>query len=252
MNYKALVTSGSKGLGKAVVEKLVENGIKTFFTSSSNENIINVEKELGESTVGVKCDIFEDKDVENLLKIVENEEFDILVINSPGPKAGVVFEITPDDWKSHFDSIFLNPVKIMEKCAKIMMKKNYGRILVITSVSVKKPIDNLLISNCLRAALTSYVKSLAKKVAPFGVTVNTIAPGYTLTDRVKFLIEDRMKRENKEYKEVYDSIASMIPAKRIADVKEFADAAYFLVSKEASYITGTSLIVDGGLTEYPF
>ncbi|MGA1845474.1 SDR family oxidoreductase [Deferribacter abyssi] len=252
MKYKALVTSGSKGLGKSVVEKLVNNGIKTFFTSSSKKNITSIEKELGKSCVGVKCNIFEGKDVENLLKTIEKEEFDILVINSPGPKAGEVFEITDEDWKSHFDSIFLNPVKIIEKCAKIMMKKRYGRILVITSVSVKKPIDNLLISNCLRAALTSYVKSLAKKVASFGITVNTIAPGYTLTDRVKFLIEDKMKRENKKYEEVYSSIANIIPAKRIADVEEFANAAYFLVSKEASYITGTSLVVDGGLTEYPF
>ncbi|BAI81629.1 3-oxoacyl-[acyl-carrier-protein] reductase [Deferribacter desulfuricans SSM1] len=249
MNKKALVTSGSKGLGKAVVDKLVENGIKTFWTTSKNLKYDNNDNSL---SIPIKCDIFNKDDVENLLNIIKKEKFDLLVINSPGPKAGNVFEITENDWKSHFDSVFLNPVKIMEEAAKFMMDKKFGRILVITSVSVKKPIDNLLLSNCLRAALTSYVKALAKKLAPFNVTVNTIAPGYTLTERVDYLIKEKMKTMNKSYEEMYQELASQIPANRIADVKEFSSAAYFLLSDEASYITGTTLTVDGGFTDYPF
>ena len=250
MNLKALVTSGSKGLGKAVVQKLAENNIETYFTTSNSKNLNTFQNNT--NITGIKCDIFNDNDVNKLINNVNEKKYDLLVINSPGPKAGEVFEINPEDWQNHFNSIFLNPIRIMETAAKHMMDKKFGRILVITSVSVKKPIDNLLISNCLRAALTSYVKALAKKVAPFGVTVNTIAPGYTLTDRVKFLIEDKMKRENKTYDEIYNQIASNIPMKRIADVEEFANAALFLLTKEASYITGTSLIVDGGMTDYPF
>jgi len=249
MNKKALVTSGSKGLGKAVVDKLVENGIKTFWTTSKDLKNKNIDNNL---SVPIKCDIFNKEDVENLLNILKDEKFDILVINSPGPKAGSVFEITENDWKLHFDSIFLHPILIMEEAAKLMIEKKFGRILVITSVSVKKPIDNLIISNCLRAALTSFVKSLSKKVAPYNITVNTIAPGYTLTERVEYLIKEKMKSENKSYDEVYKSLASQIPANRIADTEEFANAAYFLISDEASYITGTTLVVDGGLTEYPF
>jgi 3-oxoacyl-[acyl-carrier protein] reductase len=242
-NKVALVLASSKGLGKAVAIELAKEGAKVIICGTDASALKHAESEIESiapgNVVSVVCDITDEGQRKNLIQrsVKAFGDIEILVTNTGGPAAGPFEQFTLDDWKHLYNLLFLSAVDIIQHVLPGMKKKGFGRILTITSVAVKQPADNLISSNAVRTSLLGLVKSLSNEVAPFGITVNNLLPGYTNTNRLEKLIE-----KNPEVNKVKDTI----PMKRFGTAAEFAAAAVFLASARASYITGQSLAVDGG------
>lgn len=239
----ALVLASSKGLGKAVAIELANEGAKVIICGTDAVALAATKAEIEaiapNNVVSIICDITDEAQRKNLVEqsVQAFGPIEILVTNTGGPAAGPFEQFKLDDWKYLYNLLFLSAVDIIQQVLPAMKKKGFGRILTITSITVKQPADNLISSNAVRTSLLGLVKSLSNEVAIYGITVNNILPGYTTTNRLKHLIE-----KNPKVNEVIETI----PMKRFGTTAEFAAAAAFLVSERASYITGQSLAVDGG------
>ena len=243
-NKVALVLASSKGLGKAVAIELAKEGARVIICGTDANALAVTEAEIRSVSPGnvlsVVCDITDEKQRKNLVEQSAKAfgNIDILVTNTGGPAAGTFEQFNLDDWKHFYNLMFLSAVDIIQQVLPGMKQKGFGRILTITSITVKQPADNLISSNAVRTSLLGLVKSLSNEVAIHGITVNNLMPGYTTTNRLKDLIEKNPK---------LNELINTIPIKRFGTPEEFAAVAAFLVSERASYITGQSLAVDGGL-----
>jgi 3-oxoacyl-[acyl-carrier protein] reductase len=226
-----LVLAASRGIGRAVADVLSQEGAEVTICARNEELL----KRSGHRYV--VCDLR--KDLNPLFKKVK--EVDILVLNTGGPKAGFFDELMDEDFKEAIDSLFLNMIKIVRNYLPAMKEKGWGRIVAITSFSVISPIENLYTSNSARMALTGFLKTLSFEVAPYGITVNCVAPGWTETERVKELLSEEKKKQ----------VESQIPMRRMAKPEEIASVVAFLCSEKASYLTGQTIVVDGGLSKFP-
>jgi len=240
----AIVLASTKGLGKSVAIELAQEGANVAICGRDIAALQATKMELKKLGSGIiiaeNCDILDAKD---RMRFFENAKsglgsIDILVTNTGGPDAGSFGDFGLEDWRRFYESMFLSAVDFIQMVLPGMKEKGFGRILTITSVSVKQPVDNLISSNAVRTALLGLVKSLSNELAPLGITVNNIMPGYTMTDRLTQLLEGNPN---------VDKLKESVPMKRFGKVEEFAAAAVFLLSERASYITGQSLAVDGGL-----
>lgn len=242
-NKVALVLASSKGLGKAVATELAREGAKVIICGTDAKALSATEAEIQSISPGnvtsFVCDITDESQRKRLVEqsVKAFGEIEILVTNTGGPAAGGFDQFNIEDWKNLYNLLFLSAVDIIKQVLPGMKKKKFGRILTITSITVKQPVDNLISSNAVRTSLVGLVKSLSNEVAAYGITVNNLLPGYTETNRLKHLIEKNPK---------VDEVKETIPMKRFGKPEEFAAAAAFLVSERASYITGQSLAVDGG------
>jgi 3-oxoacyl-[acyl-carrier protein] reductase len=238
---RALVTAASKGLGRACAETLAAEGARVFISSrdpAAIESTAKAIKAAGWAAVDVS------KDVEGLVEQSRAKlgGLDILVVNAGGPPPGT-FESTPlESWEPAFRLTLMSAVRLVKASLPDLKKSGQGRIVFITSVSVRQPIATLALSNSLRAAVTGMAKTLARELAPEGITVNCLAPDTILTDRVRQLaagaggdLEEELKRR-----------AAATPMKRFGDPAEFGAACAFLCSRQAGYITGQTVGVDGG------
>ncbi len=242
-NKVALVLASSKGLGKAVAIELAKEGARVIICGTDAKALAATEAEIQTispgNVVSFICDITDETQRKRLVdqSVKAFGGIEILVTNTGGPAAGNFEQFNLDDWKNLYNLLFLSAVDVIQQVLPAMKKKKFGRILTITSISVKQPVDNLISSNAVRTSLLGLVKSLSNEVAAYGITVNNLLPGYTNTNRLEQLVEKNPKvNEAKE----------TIPMKRFGTPAEFAAAAAFLVSERASYITGQSLAVDGG------
>jgi 3-oxoacyl-[acyl-carrier protein] reductase len=174
------------------------------------------------------------------------KRIDILVTNTGGPPAGSFGSLSHENWRDAVDSLLYSVVELTRLALPGMKERRWGRILNVTSIAAKQPVESLLLSNSLRAGVTGFAKTLANEVAGCGVTVNNIMPGYTATERVEELAETLANREGVDPKEIRSRWEAEIPMKRLGNPREFAALAAFLVSERASYITGSSIAVDGG------
>ena len=239
----ALILASSKGLGKSVAYGLGQEGARIVICGREEKTLFataeEIKNETGSEVYPIICDLSKKIDRKNLVGLAMNKwgRIDILVTNTGGPPTGQFEEFDLNDWEKVFNHLFLSATDIIKRVLPSMKKNGYGRVLTITSMAVKQPIENLIISNAIRTGLVGFVKSLSNEVASSGITVNNIMPGWTMTDRLKQLISD-----NPDFEKAIDSI----PMKRFGTPEEFASAAIFLVSDKASYITGVSLPVDGG------
>ncbi|MFL3050220.1 MAG: SDR family oxidoreductase [Candidatus Neomarinimicrobiota bacterium] len=239
----ALILASSKGLGKSVAYGLGQEGARIVICGREEKTLFATAEEIKNETASevypIICDLSKKLDRKNLVDLAMNKwgRIDILVTNTGGPPTGQFEEFDLNDWEQVFNHLFLSATDIIKRVLPSMKKNGYGRILTITSMAVKQPIETLITSNAIRTGLVGFVKSLSNEVASSGITVNNIMPGWTMTDRLKQLISD-----NPDFEKAIDSI----PMKRFGTVEEFASAAIFLVSDQASYITGVSLPVDGG------
>ena len=242
-NKVALVLASSKGLGKAVAIELAKEGAKVIICGTDSGALAAAEKEIQAIAPGNVAafisDITDETHRKHLVEQSVNKfgDIEILVTNTGGPAAGPFEKFGLDDWKHIYNLLFLSAVDIIKQVLPGMKRKGSGRILTITSVAVKQPADNLIASNAVRTSLVGLVKSLSNEVAPFGITVNNLMPGFTRTNRLEHLIENDPG---------VNKVKDTIPMKRFGNIDEFAAAAAFLVSDRASYITGQSLAVDGG------
>lgn len=226
-----LVAAGSQGLGKAIAEAFVAAGYTVYTCSRHTTKPIK-------GTRHIICDLIDPKQINQLVSTIGL--VDILVTNAGGPKPGQFADISDLDWQAAFELTFLSAVRLIRAALPAMQKNHWGRIICLTSISVKQPIQNLITSNALRAAVTNLAKSLANEVAADGITVNVVAPGMFETDRLHQLYPTQPE---------LDRAKSLIPARRFGQVAELAATVVFLASEQASYINGVLLPVDGGLTK---
>ncbi len=248
----ALITASSKGIGRAVAEALAAEGCNITLCSRTKDDLIKTSDEIkvkyGGDPFWCVCDLNKQKDIESTINSVNNQfgHIDILVNNCGGPISGFFRDLSDEDWQSAFEQVLLSSVRLSNFVLPGMLLREWGRIINITSVSVKQPIDNLMLSNSLRSGVIGFAKSLSNEVAKHNVTVNNVAPGYTLTNRLYELAVVRAKNSGKSHEEILADTAKQIPMDRLGSPEEIAAAVAFLASKQASYITGNTIQVDGG------
>jgi 3-oxoacyl-[acyl-carrier protein] reductase len=248
----ALVAAASRGLGRAVAEELAAEGAALVLCARDQntlaETAATIADQSGAHVLAVPTDV---TDHDQLKRLVESgiERFgriDILVTNAGGPPAGTFEQITREQWEQAALLTLYSAIELARLVLPGMKKRRWGRILNITSIAVKQPVENLMLSNSLRAGLTGFARTLANEVAADGITVNNILPGYTRTERLEDLAVMMAEKQGISASEFRSRWEAEIPMRRLGEPREFAALAAFLVSERASYITGTSMQVDGG------
>lgn len=248
----ALVCAASQGLGYAVAAELAAEGASQILCSRNDKKLQDACNSIRESSgadmLGVAGDLSQSADIENIVAagIARFGKIDILVTNTGGPPAGQFDSLTRESWDDATNLLLHSVLDLTRLVLPGMKERRWGRILNITSIASKQPVDNLMLSNALRAGLTGFAKTLATEVAADGVTVNNILPGYTRTERLDELIGFLAEKESITADQVRRRWEVEIPMRRLGETREFAALAAFLVSERASYITGSSIAVDGG------
>ncbi|MES2356845.1 MAG: SDR family oxidoreductase [Gemmatimonadota bacterium] len=248
----ALVTASSRGLGRAVAEELAAEGANLVLCarsqSSLDETVRAITRSSGVRVISVVADISDPAAVERIWNSAQDEfgRVDILVNNAGGPPAGPFEAHPPSAWTDAWRLTFESAVNMTRSVLPGMKQRLWGRIINITSIAVKQPVDSLILSNSVRAAVTGFARTLANEVATYGVTVNNVMPGYTLTDRIAHLAESNATRRGTTAEAEIAAMESQIPMRRLGTPREFAAMVAFLASERASYTTGASIPVDGG------
>lgn len=248
----AIVLAASKGMGFAVALGLAREGCRVAICARRKPDLERAAKEIetqtGRPVFRRALDVDRRASIGPFLKAVKREigSPDILVVNGGGPPPGTPLDLPDRVWEEAARSTLFSAIYWMRAVAPGMMKRGWGRILAIESVSIKSPIDNLAMSNTMRAGVAGFAKSLARAAAPKGVTVNVLCPGMIKTDRLKSLAADRAKKAGTSIEEIFKRMEAEIPAGRIGTPDDFAAAAVFLASEPARYITGTVIQIDGG------
>src|SRR5882724_4357463 len=248
----AFVAAASRGLGRAVAEELAAEGCALILCARNEEALNKTCEEIAEThgsqVLGLTCDVSDPYAVERTIAagIEHFGTIDILVTNAGGPPTGRFETLDRDAWESATHLTLRSVVELCRSVVPHMRARKWGRILNITSIAVKQPVANLMLSNSLRAAVTGFARTLANELATDGITVNNILPGYTKTERVEELAMALSTRDSQDPSSLYAKWEAEIPMKRLGEPREFAALAAFLVSERASYITGTSTTVDGG------
>ncbi|WP_027408336.1 SDR family oxidoreductase [Anoxybacteroides tepidamans] len=250
----ALVVASSQGLGKAIAQQLVLEGVNVMITSRNEEKLKEVEQELRSLHKGnvayVQADVTKQEDIERLVeKTVETYgTIDLLVNNAGGPPAGTFETITDEEWYKAFELNLLSYVRII-RTALPYLKRNGGKIVNIASSSIKEPIPGLLLSNTFRTGIVGLTKTLATEFAQYNILINTVAPGRIATERVAFLDQINAEKFGITKEEMEARMKSTIPLGRYGTPEEFAKVVTFLLSGANSYMTGQSFIVDGGMVK---
>ena len=233
---RALITAASKGLGRACAAALAQEGAHVFIVSRDDARLAETEREIG-AAGHLAVDLSRLGGPERAVEAAAARlgGLDILVCNAGGPPPGT-FESTPvDAWEAGYNLTLMSTVRLTKAALPLLKESGRGRIVNITSISVRQPIPNILLSNAFRSAVTAMAKTLSAEVASFGVTVNNLAPGTIMTDRVRQLYEDNI-----------EGLAIGIPAGRVGEAAEFGATCAFLCSRQAAYITGQTIGIDGG------
>jgi 3-oxoacyl-[acyl-carrier protein] reductase len=254
----ALITAASKGIGKAIAEGLIKEGVKVAICSRNKENLISTTEEM-RNRYGVEpywcvCDLNDQKDIESSYNSVKDSlgRIDILVNNCGGPISGGFLQLSEKDWDIAIEQVLLSVIRLTKLALPDMMEHEWGRVINVTSISVKQPLDNLMLSNSLRSAVVGFSKTLSNEVGKFNITVNNIAPGYTLTNRLYDLAVERSKQRGISHEDILAEMTKEVPLGRLARPEEIATVAVFLASNAASYITGNTIQVDGGVIKNLF
>lgn len=248
----ALVGGSSRGLGLAIAEELAAEGASLVLCARGEHQLKNaldsISREYGTRVVAVPTDLTKAAGVEQLVDTARREmgRVDILVTNAGGPPTGNFLDLTPEMWEEGIRLTLQSVLLLIRGVLPGMRKRRWGRILNITSVAVKQPLDNLILSNSLRAAVTGAARSLANEVARFNVTVNNVMPGYTRTQRLEELAAEISRRQKTAPQQIFEGWEKEVPMGRLGEPRELAALVTFLASERASYITGGSFAVDGG------
>ncbi|MFX1599693.1 MAG: SDR family oxidoreductase [Promethearchaeota archaeon] len=258
-NKVALVLASSKGLGLACAKGFYEEGAHVVISSRSEENL-KIAKEKIEATesinsenkvIPIVADLMYEDQIKNLIEatLYEFGRIDVLVHNAGGPPSGSIEKITHEDWINSIDLNLRSFIFTTELVIPLMKMQKKGRIIAITSISVKQPLNNLVLSNTTRLGVVGYAKTLANEYAKHNILVNVVCPGPTLTDRMKELINRTVQDTGKSYEEIEKTWIDPIPLGRLGKPEELANLVVFLASERASYITGTTIQVDGGFVK---
>src|SRR5688572_21364516 len=248
----ALVGGSSRGLGRAVALELAQEGCAVVLCSRDAVAVEHAAEAIGErtgaDTLAVGANLSEVSGVEHVISaaFARFDRVDVLVTNTGGPPAGPFEAHSPEIWQSAIQQNLESVLNLTRAVLPGMKEREWGRIVNITSIAVKQPVDGLILSNSVRAAVTGFARTLANEVAPHGITVNSVLPGYTRTERLVHLAEHNAKTRGSTVDEAYAQWEREIPMKRLGEPDELAALVAFLASQRAAYITGASIAVDGG------
>ena len=248
----AIVCASSQGLGKSAAVDLAKEGVNLAICSR-NKDKINLVKEEIEQTSDVKvgaieADLSAEKDISALFQEAKKElkTIDILINNNGGPPPSTFEELTDEDWQKTFNSTMMSAIRLSKLVLPDMKKNKWGRIINISSVSVKTPVNGLFLSNSIRMGVLGWAKALSDEVAPHGITVNTVCPGTTKTERIEQILNAQSESSGKNKTELEEAMANSIPMLRIGEASDLSALITFLASEKASYMTGLAVQVDGG------
>ena len=248
----ALVAAASKGLGRAIAEELAAEGASLVLCARGEaaleETRASIVDASGVEVIPVVADVSVPADVDAVVNagIERFGRIDILVTNAGGPPSGPFESLTTEMWDAAVRLTLMSAVNLARGVLPGMRERKWGRIINVTSIAVKQPVNGLMLSNSVRSAVTGFARTLANEVAPLGITVNNILPGYTRTNRVEELATAIAGREAVSVGEALSKWEAEIPMARLGEPRELAALAAFLASERASYITGSSIAVDGG------
>lgn len=248
----AIVAAASKGLGRAVAEELANEGCEVAICARTQADVestaAEIEKSCGREIFCRAMNVTDEQSVRKFVADVDAKygRVDICVTNAGGPPAKKFLDITIDEWHAAVDLTLLSTVYFAREVLPRMRRNKWGRLLTMTSVSVKQPIDGLLLSNSLRAGVAGLAKTLANEFGADGITVNNVCPGYTLTERLDELAEKQARLGGVSRDEIFSSWSAQIPSGHLAQPAEFAALVTFLASARAGAINGTTIAVDGG------
>jgi len=247
----ALVGGSSTGLGLAIAEGLAEAGANLVLcarTAATLDAAAAGIKEMGAEVLAVPTDLtrVEDIDVLATQALDMFGTIDILVNNAGGPPSGPFDDLPEESWRHAFDLTLMSAVELTRRLLPAMRAQKWGRIINVTSTSVKQPINGLMLSNSLRSAVVGWAKTLANEVGPDQVLINNVCPGHTTTNRLEELAQAVSSRQGISVAEVYASWEQLSPLQRLGKPYELANLVVFLASDKASYINGTTIAVDGG------
>jgi 3-oxoacyl-[acyl-carrier protein] reductase len=236
-----LVTAASRGLGFSVAQALVDEGAEVIICGRNEDSLKKATSSLGELSQYFVADLSKKDDIKALVKNIGSQilHLDGLFVNAGGPPPGTFAKLTDDDWKKAFDLTLMSAVWLTRETLHLLKMSDSPSILYSTSISVKQPIDNLLLSNAIRPAVIGMMRTLARELAPDNIRVNAICPGYIYTERVEELMAAS--------ESAGETINTQIPMGRMGKPEEFGPVCTFLLSPVASYIHGSLLLVDGGL-----
>lgn len=232
----ALIFGSTGGIGKSIAISMIAEGASVYINGRTEDKCQSVAKEIGAAGF-YHGDLSQEKVARKIIDrfLADNKKIDIIVTNTGGPKKGNFSEVTIEQWKNDYQSLWLSVVESLQAALPSMTENKYGRVLMVTSIAAKEPLPGLTTSNGLRAGLEGLAKSMANEYSKDGITFNLLLPGYTNTDRIKAL---NLSEEQ---------IKEMVPAGRLAEPEELANLATYLSSPLAGYITGQSIAIDGGV-----
>ncbi|RLQ90828.1 SDR family oxidoreductase [Planomicrobium sp. Y74] len=248
------VMASSKGLGKATALEFAKEGAIVFISSRSEDKLQQTAQEIKQQSQNDQvfyksCDMTDEKDIADFFAFVAEKagRIDVLINNTGGPKAGGFDGVTDEDWYKAFDQNLLSYIRASRAVLPYMKEQQFGRIVNVSSSSTKEVLDGLILSNTFRAGMVGFAKTLAREVAGDNIMVNTVGPGKIATDRVAELNQIAADKQNLTVEQVVENTEKQIPRGRMGEPEEFAKILVFLASSANSYMTGQSLIVDGGL-----
>lgn len=248
----AVVTASSRGLGRAVAHALAAEGARLALCSRDADAIREtaeiIRNNYGVDVFAAPCDVGDASAVEAFAgqALGRFGEVHVLFANAGGPPPGTAQDFAPDDFRKALELNLLSTIGLVQAFLPAMKRGGWGRIIASTSITVKQPAPNLALSNVSRVGVVAYMKTLAGELAPYNITCNTVAPGYIMTDRVESLITGMSEKSGMSYDDARSAITAGIPAGRIGSPDEFGALVAFLASERAAYITGETILIDGG------
>ena len=248
----ALVCGSSSGLGLAIGKRLSVEGCRVALNGRDDDRLRSAVRSVAADTdgdvEGFQADVSVREDAEQLVQRVHDRfgSLDILLCNAGGPRSTGFDDTRVDEWQAALDLNLLSTIHLCRAAIPHMTSANWGRVICLTSVAAKEPLPGLILSTTARAGVLGFAKSLADEVAPAGVTVNVVCPGFMKTGRVDDLVHQRSQREKRAEGQIWEELTGRIPMKRVGDPDELGATVAFLASPLAGYITGVALAVDGG------
>jgi 3-oxoacyl-[acyl-carrier protein] reductase len=249
-----IVGGASKGIGRAIAMLLAQEGARVVIAARGQEALMHAAEAIREATgaavLPVQCDMASEKDIRRLVERTLGEfgRIDVVVNNAGGPPPGLFDQHDDAVWQAAFSLNLMSVVRLTREALPHLRQSDQARVINITSTAVKEPIDGLILSNSVRLGTTGLAKTLSKEFGQYGITVNNVGPGLTMTDRIRPVIEAQAKASGRAFEEVAAEREARIPLRRMAQPEDVAAMVVFLASRQARHITGQTILVDGGAT----
>lgn len=248
-----IVAASSEGIGRATAEAFAREGAQVAMCARTEETLLEaasqIRSQTGAEVYAQPLDVTDAAAVQRFTEQVAKQfgRIDVCITNAGGPPAKNFLSTSADEWRKAVDTNFMSVVHLAKAVIPYMQRHRWGRLITITSVSVKQPIPDLVMSNAVRAAVVGLVKSLSNEFGKDGILVNNVAPGYTATERLKELAGVRALAAGTTIEDIYGQWAADTPVRRVGEPQEIADVIVWLASERASYITGQTILADGGI-----